>query len=174
MKALHEVAQGLAESWLLVFAILVTVTAVVLYVRSRKQILFESWINMYDSKDTDTGRSVGDLLLFKIGFIKNVHERSAASIGNWNIYRDVPAFRQSLDEDVKLLASAELGKYGSFVTAVSIVFFPLLPLVFRPARLKGSLHKPGNPPQPLSTFDSASRLNWRNSSPSLWQAVQGK
>jgi len=65
-------------------------------------------------------------------------------------FRD-PAFRQSLDENVKLLASVELGKYGSFLTAVSTLLFSLLPMVFRPARLKGSIHKYGDRLQLLAT-----------------------
>jgi hypothetical protein len=172
MKTFNELMSVLSESWLAIFASLVVITAIVIYWRSRKQILFESWVNMYDSKDTDTGRSIGDLLLFKIGYIKNVHERSESTIGNWNIYRDVPAFRQSLDEDVKLLASAELGKYGSFVSAVSMVLFRLVPMIFRPARLKGSIHKHGSRLQLLATLDTGSRSKWRNSSTSLWEVVQ--
>ena len=170
--SVRELMRGLSESWLPIFAGLVVITAVVVYWRSRKQILFESWVNMFDSKDTDTGRSIGDLLLFKIRYIKNVHERSAGAIGNWNVYRDVPAFRQSLDEDVKLLASAELGKYGSFVSAISMVLFRLLPMVFRPARLKGSIHKHGSRLQLLATMEAGSDSKWRNSSTSLWEVVQ--
>src|SRR5713226_2297253 len=125
MKVIHEIIKTVADSWLFVFFVIVLAIAVVVYLRSRKQILFESWINMSESKDTDLGRSVADLLLFKIGFIKSVHQRSADTIGNWNIYRDVPAFRQSLDENVKLLASVELGKYGSFISAISTLLFQL-------------------------------------------------
>jgi tetratricopeptide (TPR) repeat protein len=172
MKTFHELMNVLADTWLPLFAFLVVLTAIVVYWRSRKQILFESWVNMFDSKDTDTGRSVGDLLLFKIGYIKNVHQKSAGAIGNWNVYRDVPAFRQSLDDDVKLLASAELGKYGSFVTAVSMVLFRLLPMMFRPARLKGSIHKHGSRLQLLATLEAGSDSKWRNSSTSLWEVVQ--
>jgi hypothetical protein len=172
MKIAHEIIQTVAESWLFFFTVIVLVIAVVVYLRSRKQILFESWVNMYDSKDADRGRSVADLLLFKIGFIKSVHQRSAGSIGNWNIYRDVPAFRQSLDEDVKLLASVDVGKYGSFATAISALLFRLLPMVFRPARLQGSIHKYGDRLQLLATLNSYSQAEWRTSATTLWEVIQ--
>ncbi len=174
MKVLHEIVKTFTESWLLVFTLLVVVAAIAVYLRSRKQILFESWINMYDSKDTDLGKSVADLLLFKIGFIKSVHQRSTGTIGTWNIYRDVPAFRQSLDEDVKLLASVELGKYGSIVNAITAVLFQLLPMIFRPARLKGSIHKYGDRLQLLATLQFYAAPKWRTSANALWEVIQEK
>lgn len=174
MKIVHEIVRTVTESWLFILAAVVVLIAVVVYLRSRKQILFESWINMYESQDKDLGRSVADLLLFKIGFIKSVHRRSAGTIGNWNIYRDVPAFRQSLDENVKLLASVELGKYGSIVNAVSALLFQLLPMIFRPARLKGSIHKYGERLQLLATLEYYSPAKWRTSATSLWEVVQEK
>jgi tetratricopeptide (TPR) repeat protein len=115
---------------------------------------------------------VADLLLFKILYIKSVHEKSAGSLGKWNIYRDVPAFRQSLDEDVKLLASVELGKYGSFITAVANVLFRLMPMIFRPSRLKGSIHKHGTRLQLLATLEFNSKTSWQNISTFLWEVVQ--
>jgi tetratricopeptide (TPR) repeat protein len=174
MKIAHEILRSIAESWLLGFFVVVLVIALVVYLRSRKQILFESWVTMYDSKEHDLGRSVADLLLFKIGFIKSVHQRSAGTIGTWNVYRDVPAFRQSLDENVKLLASVELGKYGSFLTAVSTLLFNLLPMVFRPARLKGSIHKYGDRVQLLATLEFYTPARWRNSATNLWEVIQEK
>src|SRR5260370_38529484 len=53
-----------------------------------------------------------------------------------------------------------------------MVFFRLLPMVFRPARLKGSSHKHGNRLQLLATLDAASGSKWRNSSTCLWEVVQ--
>ena len=172
LKLFIEITKVVVDSWLPLLVVIVLAVALVVYVRTRKQILFESWINMSDGKDTDLGRSVADLLLFKIRYIKSVHEKSAGSLGNWNIYRDVPAFRQSLDEDVKLMASIELGKYGSFVTAVTSVLFRLLPMVFRPARLKGSIHKHGTRLQLLSTLEFSSKSRWQSVSTFLWEVVQ--
>jgi tetratricopeptide (TPR) repeat protein len=172
MSHLAEIAKILNESWLALFALLVLIVLLVIYFRSRKQILFESWINMSDGKNTDLGRSVADLLLFKILYIKSVHERSAGSLGKWNIYRDVPAFRQNLDEDVKLLASVELGKYGSFITAIASVLFRLMPMVFRPSRLKGSIHRHGTRLQLLATLEFNSKTSWQNVSTFLWEVVQ--
>ena len=172
MSQLAEIAKILNESWLALLAIIVLMVLLVIYFRSRKQILFESWINMSDGKNTDLGRSVADLLLFKILYIKSVHEKSAGSLGKWNIYRDVPAFRQSLDEDVKLLASVELGKYGAFITAVANVLFRLMPMVFRPSRLKGSIHRHGTRLQLLATLEFNSKTSWQNISTFLWEVVQ--
>jgi len=172
MSQLAEIAKVLNESWLALLALLVLIVLLMIYFRSRKQILFESWINMSDGKNTDLGRSVADLLLFKILYIKSVHEKSAGSLGKWNIYRDVPAFRQSLDEDVKLLASVELGKYGSFITAVANVLFRLMPMIFRPSRLKGSIHKHGTRLQLLATLEFNSKTSWQNISTFLWEVVQ--
>jgi tetratricopeptide (TPR) repeat protein len=172
MKNLQQIASFLSQFWFFVFFVAVAAISLILYFRSRKQILFESWVNMYDSKDTDTGRSVGDLLLFKIGFIKNVHERSTGSLGTWNIYRDVPAFRQSLDENVTLQASAELGKYGPIVTTLSMLLFRLLPMVMRPARLKGSIHKHGSRLQLLASLEYSSASRWKVFHGSLWEVVR--
>jgi tetratricopeptide (TPR) repeat protein len=174
MSIAHEIIRTMAESWLSVFVVIVVVISVVVYFRSRKQILFESWVNMYDSTDENLGRSIADLLLFKIGHIKNVHQRSTGPIGNWNIYRDVPAFQQSLDSDVKLLASVDVGKYGSFVNAVSALLFRLLPMVFRPAQLKGSIHKYGDRLQLLATLNFYKPPNLRISANNLWEVIQEK
>jgi hypothetical protein len=72
MSHLAEIAKILNESWLALFALLVLIVLLVIYFRSRKQILFESWINMSDGKNTDLGRSVADLLLFKILYMKDL------------------------------------------------------------------------------------------------------
>ena len=84
MKHIGQIASFLSQFWFFVFFVALWAIMLIIYLRSRRQILFESWVNMYDSKDTDTGRSIGDLLLFKIGFIKNVHQRSTGSLGTWN------------------------------------------------------------------------------------------
>jgi tetratricopeptide (TPR) repeat protein len=172
MKHIGQIASFLSQFWFFVFFAAIAAIMLIIYFRSRRQILFESWVNMYDSKDTDTGRSIGDLLLFKIGFIKNVHERSTGSLGTWNIYRDVPAFRQSLDENVTLQASAELGKYGPILSTLSMLLFRLLPMVLRPARLRGSIHKHGTRLQLLATLEYSSATRWKGFHSALWEVVR--
>ena len=172
MKNVEQIASYLSQFWFFLFFLAVVVLSLMIYWRSRRQILFESWANMYDSKDTDTGRSIGDLLLFKIGYIKNVHERSTGSLGTWNIYRDVPAFRQNLDDNVTLQASAELGKYGPILSTLSMLLFHLLPMVLRPARLRGSIHKHGTRLQLLATLEFNSGSHWKGFHNSLWEVVR--
>src|SRR5260370_40177426 len=53
-----------------------------------------------------------------------------------------------------------------------MVLSGLLPMVFRPARLKGSIHKHGNRLMLLATLDAASGSKWINSSTCLWEVVQ--
>ena len=60
MKNVQQIASFLSQFWFFLFFLPVAAIALVIYFRSRSQILFESWVNMYDSKDTDTGRSIGD------------------------------------------------------------------------------------------------------------------
>jgi hypothetical protein len=40
---------------------------------------------MAENKGIDLGKSVADLLLFKIGNNKRIHERSERAVGSWNI-----------------------------------------------------------------------------------------
>jgi tetratricopeptide (TPR) repeat protein len=90
------------------------------------------------------GRSLADLLLHRIREIQGVHERAVRRVGLWNAYYDIPSFQQTLDDDLKLLASADLGSYGAAVGRVITFFFKLLPSVFQPAKLSGTIHGYGN------------------------------
>jgi tetratricopeptide (TPR) repeat protein len=174
IETLHDVLAILGELWPLCASLFVVLVALIAYFRSRKQILFESWVNMYDSKDSDLGRSLADLLLFKIGTIKNTHTRSTTAIGTWNLYRDVPAFREGLDDDVKLLGSVELGKYGSAVSTFLMIMSRVVPIMFRPARLKGSIHKHGEKLRLLASLEHFAPKHRHSSGSYLWEVVQEK
>jgi tetratricopeptide (TPR) repeat protein len=174
LKALHELLAAVLDLWPLYAAISVAVVAVTLYVRSRKQILFESWVNMTESKNVDLGKSVADLLLFKIGYIKRVHERSVRAIGSWNMYQDVPAFRQGLDEDVKLLASVELGKYASMISSFLMILFRLIPMVFKPARMRGSIHQYGEQLHLLASLEAYGPNSRQKRTNYVWEVIQNK
>jgi tetratricopeptide (TPR) repeat protein len=174
LKALHELLGAILNLWPLGAAISVAAIAVTLYARSRKQILFESWVNMTESTHVDLGKSVADLLLFKIGHIKRVHERSVRAIGSWNMYQDVPAFRQGLDEDVKLLASVELGKYASIISSFLMILFRLIPMVFKPARMRGSIHQYGEQLHLLASLEAYGRNSKHKRTNYVWEVIQNK
>lgn len=174
MTTLHGILKFLGELWPLCATSFVVFVALVAYFRSRKQILFESWVNMFDGKDSDLGRSLADLLLFKIGTIKSTHTRSTTAIGTWNLYRDVPAFREGMDEDVKLLGSVELGKYGAAVSTFLMIMSRVVPIMFRPARLKGSIHKHGDQLRLLVSLDHFAPKRRARSGSYLWEVVQEK
>ena len=171
LKAIHELLTAILDLWPLYAAISVVFVALTLYFRSRKQILFEAWVSMVENKTTDLGKSVADLLLFKIGQVRHTHERSDRAIGSWNIYRDVPTFRQGLDEDVKLLASVELGKYASVISSFLMILFRLVPMVLRPARLRGSIHQYGEQLHLLASLEFYGQGR-RKRTNYVWEVVQ--
>lgn len=163
------------EERLPLLGLIVAMTSVVLqYFRSRKQIVFEAWVNMADSKDSNLGRSLADLLLFKLRFVKRIHEKSVRKIETWQPAQDMPAFRQELDQDIKLMGSLELGKYGTILGGVVTFFFKLLPIMFRPARLHGSVHGYGTQTRLLATLEFFGRHKLGHSSLYLWEIVKSE
>jgi tetratricopeptide (TPR) repeat protein len=171
MTWLNQAILWIQQSLPLILLAICLAGAVLLYWRSRKEIVFEAWINMADSKDSDLGRSVADLLLFKLRFIKSIHEQSARNIDTWQPGQDMPAFRQGLDEDIKLLGSVELGKYGSVLGGVVAILFRLVPMILRPARLRGSIHKYGDQVRLLATLELGGRRRLNSRSCFLWEAL---
>lgn len=139
------------------------------YFSVRKKILFEAWVNMYADADSELGRSVAELLLFNIRSIKRTHEETAGKVDLWNPIQDVPAFKQGLDEDIQLLASVELGKYGTVVSKLVMVLFKLLPLILQPDRLKGSIHKYGKDLHFLASLDQHRNRPTARARKRLWQ-----
>ena len=169
---LRKVVDGLLALWPVFAAVCVLAVALTLYLRSRKRILFESWVNMADTKDSDLGKRVGDLLLFNFGRIKSIHERSLRALDSWDAYQDVPAFMHGLDEDIKLLGSVELGKYASAVSSFLMILFQLVPIVFRPARLRGSIHQYGNELHLLASLEDYGFSARERRSSRRWKVIQ--
>jgi tetratricopeptide (TPR) repeat protein len=70
------------------------------------------------------------------------------------------------------LGSVELGKYGSIVSAIVMTFLRLVPMVFRPARLRGSIHRYGKQLRLLATLDQAGGRKKQGESVQLWEVVR--
>jgi len=119
-----------------------------------KKIVFKTWINRYDSSNNELGTSISDLLLFNLRNIKNIHDRSMSKGNLWNPYDDVPSFRRGLDPEIQLIASVELGNYGKFISGMVSILFNLVPLVFKPAEMNGSINKFDNNILFLVTLDN--------------------
>ena len=136
---------GSAWTWLfsnsLVFmAGFVVILVAYVFMGSRRAILFEAWVDRTGDKNPNLGLSLADLLLHKIRAIQHTHEKSVRRADLWNKFYEVPVFYEGLDEDLKLLASVELGGYTGLIGNLIKVLFRLFPMIARPARLKGSIH----------------------------------
>ena len=153
-------------------ALLVVLIACVIYFRSRKNIIFEAWVNMTEQEKSNLGRRVADLLLFKLRFVKRIHEQGSRKLETWQPNREMPAFRQTLDEDIRLLGSVELGKYGSVVSTIVMFILRLVPMMFRPARLRGSIHRYGKQLRLLATLERAGGDDTGPGSVNLWEVVR--
>jgi tetratricopeptide (TPR) repeat protein len=103
----------------------------------RHAIVFEPWLDRTGGEAGDLGHSLASLLLHRIREIQSVHERSIRRFELWNPSYEVPAFQQPIDDEIKLLASLELGRYGELVGRVATLLFKLLPLA-QPAKLRGT------------------------------------
>src|SRR5262245_41978043 len=103
----------------------------------RHAIVFEPWLDRTGGDAGDLGHSLASLLLHGIREIQSIHERSIRRFELWNPSYEVPAFQQPIDEEIKLLASLELGRYGELVGRVATLLFKLLPLA-QPAKLRGT------------------------------------
>lgn len=106
--------------------------------RRRKAIVFEPWLDRTGAEKADLGATLASMLLHRIREIQSVHERSVRRFELWNPNYEVPAFQQPIDDDVKLMASLELGRYGELVGRLVTLLFKLLPLA-QPAQLRGTV-----------------------------------
>ncbi len=127
---------------LLAAFLIISLFVFILY-QARKQIIFNPWINRFDQNDPDLGKSIADLLLFKLRTIKKTHEISGRKIGLWNTFEDIPSFRQNMDKEIDLLASVQLGNYGRFVSGVFAFLFKIFPMLLKPASIAGHINKFG-------------------------------
>lgn len=173
---MEPIVELLRKAWSLIpglelttVIVALSVTFIVLYFFSvRKKILFEAWVNMYD-EDSSLGRSVADRLLFKIRSINAIHRQTESQVGLFNAYRDVPAFSQGLDDDIKLMASLELGKHSNLVSQVVTLLFKLIPLVLQPSGLKGSIHRYGSCRHFLVTLEHYKVKGQKSTYTRLWE-----
>jgi len=147
LEGILDISQSLIDSltawsetatWFIVAAVVLSAALFISY-RARKRILFGEWINRYDSEQTELGKSIADLLLFKLRYIKRTHELSSAKISLWNTFEDIPSFRQNLDKEIDLLASVQLGNYGKLISGTFTFLFRLFPLFIKPASLSGNI-----------------------------------
>ena len=170
--AVDSAVQWLGDALPLLGALFLAGLAIVTYFRSRKAIVFEAWVNMTGTDESNVGRRVADLLLFKLRFVKRIHEQSGRKLETWQPSRDMPAFRQTLDEDIRLMGSVELGKYGSVVSTIVMFVLRLVPMMFRPARLRGSIHVYGKEFRLLATLEQAGGGKNQGGIVQLWEVIR--
>jgi tetratricopeptide (TPR) repeat protein len=135
-------ATAIVYSVFVIFLFLTAIfTIIYLFFGTWKKIVFKTWVNRYAPGDSELGTSISDLLLFNLRNIKNIHDRSMSKGNLWNPYDDVPSFRRGLDPEIQLIASVELGNYGKFISGLVSILFNMVPLVFKPAEMNGSVNK---------------------------------
>ncbi|HEX2053700.1 MAG TPA: tetratricopeptide repeat protein [Actinomycetota bacterium] len=111
--------------------------------RGRKQILFDPWSDLRPNADEVLGRSVGEMLLHRLGSISSIHENSIDQVEISNSYRDIPIVAQGLEDDMELLGSAQLGSAPGVITALFVFMLKAFPFLSPPTRLRGSIHMYG-------------------------------
>ncbi len=173
-QAMLDYISGWSESasYLLAATAVVAVALIISY-RAKKRILFGAWTNRYDTNDSELGKSIADLLLFKLRYIKRTHELSSTRISLWNTFEDIPSFRQNLDKEIDLLASVQLGNYGKIISGTFTFLFRLFPLFIKPASLSGTINRYGEKKTILHiSLDNYSPRKWLKSENLLWEKVQ--
>jgi tetratricopeptide (TPR) repeat protein len=140
VRGVARFATSLTAAVIVVLGLLVVVRRV----KGRKQILFDPWDDLRPQPNETLGRSVGAMLLHRLGMIQSVHERSVKQVEISNTYRDIPIFSHGLDEDIEMLGSAQLGSTPGAITALFVLILRAFPFLSPPTRLKGSIHFYGN------------------------------
>ena len=159
-------------TYIFVVSIIVVIALIISY-RARKRILFVAWTNRYDPADTELGKSIADLLLFKLRYIKRTHELSSTKISLWNTFEDIPSFRQNLDKEIDLLASVQLGNYGKIVSGTFTFLFRIFPMFIKPASLIGTINLYGAKKTILHiSLDNYSPRKWLKNESLLWEKVE--
>lgn len=156
---------ALTVALLVVLGILVVIRRI----RGRKQILFDPWSDLRPQPDEVLGRSVGEMLLHRLGTIQSVHERSIGQVEISNTYRDIPIFSQGLDEDLELLGSAELGSTPGAITALFVFLLRTFPFLSPPTRLRGSIHMYDDRYRLQAILQNYKPLGSANSTSRLWE-----
>ena len=105
------------------------------------QIVFEPFDDLRPgvAAEESLGKSVGSMLLFRLRTIQSVHQRAVKRVGVSNPYEDVPKFSEGIDEDLELLASADLGESANRFSAVLEV---LVRFGESRPRLSGTIQEP--------------------------------
>ncbi|HSI74265.1 MAG TPA: hypothetical protein VK957_00150 [Lunatimonas sp.] len=171
LNGLIELADGFSFFLfeLLVAILIISFIFLILY-RARKQIIFNPWVNRFDHNDPDLGKSIADLLLFKLRTIKKTHEISGRKIGLWNTFEDIPSFRQNMDKEIDLLASVQLGNYGKIISGIFAFMFKIFPMLLKPANIAGHINKFGEKRTILQvSLENYRPRKWLNSETLLWE-----
>lgn len=130
----------------LIMSVLIAITVLVVFIylfsKVRKRILFIPWTNRFDD-DLELSKSISDLLLFKLRYIKQTHKTSDKTLELWNTFGEIPSFRQSFEKEIGLLGTIELGVYGKALSGLLTFLFKLIPLFIRPAALNGTISRFG-------------------------------
>ena len=121
-------------------------------------------------RTVNLGKSIADLLLFKLRYIKRTHEMSSKKISLWNTFEDIPSFRQNLDKEIDLLASVQLGNYGKLISGTFTFLFRIFPLFIKPASLSGNINRYGEKKTILHiSLDNYSPRKWFKYESLLWE-----
>lgn len=134
---------GFTSALTVALLVVLAVLVVIRRIRARRQLLFDPWSDLRPQPDEVLGRSVGEMLLHRLGTIQSIHESSIDQVEISNTYRDIPIFSQGLDEDLELLGSAELGSTPGAITALLVFVLRAFPFLSPPTRLRGSIHRYG-------------------------------
>jgi tetratricopeptide (TPR) repeat protein len=165
VRNLAGITTSLTFAFLLLFAILVLVRRI----RGRKQVLFDPWSDLRPQPDEVLGRSVGEMLLHRLGSIQNIHERSTTQVEISNSFRDIPIFSQGLDKDLELLGSAQLGSTPGAMTALIVFVLRAFPFLSPPTRLRGSIHQYGDRYRLQAVLQSYKRPSTGRPATLLWE-----
>jgi tetratricopeptide (TPR) repeat protein len=173
-QSIVDIMSGWSQLATYIFiAFLILAIALIISYRARKRILFGAWTNRYDPNDSELGKSIADLLLFKLRYIKRTHELSSTKISLWNTFEDIPSFRQNLDKEIDLLASVQLGNYGKIISGTFTFLFRIFPMFIKPASLIGTINLYGEKKTILHiSLDNYSPRKWFRNESLLWEKVE--
>jgi tetratricopeptide (TPR) repeat protein len=160
-----------AGNALLLTAVLVSGLALLHVYKMRRAVLFEAWVNRSAHETPNLGRSLAELLLYKIRAIQHTHDKSVQRADLWNKFYDIPAFHDGLDDDLKLLESVDLGTYGAAAGRVMTFVFQTISVFRQPARLRGSIHSFGDEIRFHVSLENYAQGRTRPKVTRVWEAV---
>ena len=113
-------------------------------IRGEVEILFEPWTWFRYEAGEGTTAGVGEMLLFELRRVQDIHARTLHRIEITNTYRDIPTFTEGLSTDIDLLASEELEGQAGHIATLTGVVLRLLPLLTPRTRMRGSVREFGD------------------------------